>query len=122
MPVNVATKKAAAEALAAIEQYDREGFECGINRVHLHYSDVEGSWLDELAEGESAVPPVGKIQVRIPFPWQGQHSSSYVSLVNRSAPSSEVLQGIVSLLQSRLSHPQFKVIPVTCLAPFDLKR
>jgi hypothetical protein len=58
MPVNVATKKAAAEALAAIEQYDREGFECGVDRVHLHYTDVVGSWLDELAESESAVPPV----------------------------------------------------------------
>jgi hypothetical protein len=121
MPVNVATKKAAAEALAAIEQYDREGFECGVDRVHLHYSDVEGSWLDELAESESAVPPVGKIQVRIPFSWQGQHSSSHVLLVNRSAPASEGLHGIVSLLQSRLSHPQFKVIPVTVLAPFKPK-
>jgi hypothetical protein len=68
MPVNAATKNAAAEALAAIEQYDREGFECGVDRVHLHYSDVKGSWLDELAESELAVPPVGKIQERILFP------------------------------------------------------
>jgi hypothetical protein len=122
MPVNVATKKAAAEALAAIEQYDREGFECGVDRVHLHYSDVEGSWLDELAEGESAVPPVGKIQVRIPFPWQGQHPSSHVLLVNRSAPSSEVLQGIASLWQLRFSHPPFKAVPVTVVASFKPKR
>jgi hypothetical protein len=57
MPVNAATKKAAAEALAAIEQYDREGFECGVDRVHLHYSDVEGSWLHELAESELTISP-----------------------------------------------------------------
>jgi hypothetical protein len=86
MLVNVAIKKAAAEALAAIEQYDREGFECSVDRVHLHYSDIEGSWLDGLAEGESAVPLVGKVQVRIPFPWQSQHSSSHVSLVDRLHP------------------------------------
>jgi hypothetical protein len=122
MPVNITTKKAAAEALAAIEQYDREGLECGIDRVHLHYSDVEGSWLDELAESESPISPVGKIQVRIPFPWQRQHPSIDVALVNRSAPSSEVLQGIASLWQSHLSHPQFKVIPVAVLAPFKPQR
>jgi hypothetical protein len=122
MPVNAATKKAAAEALAAIEQYDREGFECGIDRVHLHYSDVEGSWLDELAESALPVPSVGKIQVKIPFPWQQQHPSIEVALVNRSTPSSEVFQGIASLWQSRFSHPQFKSIPVAVLAPFKPKR
>jgi hypothetical protein len=120
MPVNMTTKKAAAEALAVIEQYDREGFECGID--HLHYSDIEGSWLDELAESELPISPVSKIQVRIPFPWQRQHPSIDIALVNRSAPSSEVLQGIASLWQSRLSHPQFKVIPVAVLAPFKPKR
>jgi hypothetical protein len=121
MPVNVATKKAAAEALAAIEQYDREGFERGIDRVHLRYSDIEGSWLDELAESESPIPPVGKIQVRIPFPWQQQHPSIHVALVNRSAPSSGVLQGIASLWQPRFSHPQFKAVPLRVLAPFNPK-
>jgi hypothetical protein len=122
MPVNVATKKAAAEALAEIEQYDREGFECGIDRVHLHYSDIDGSWLDELSESESPVPPVGTIQVKIPFPWQRQHPSIHVALVNRSTSSSEVFQGIASLWQSRFSHPQFKAVPVRVLAPFNPKR
>lgn len=53
MAINESIKKAAAEALAAINQYDRERFTHGTNRVRLYYSDVDGDWLDEFQESHA---------------------------------------------------------------------
>lgn len=53
MPVNESIKKAAAEALAAINQYGREKFTHGTDRIRLYYSDVDGDWLDEFQASNS---------------------------------------------------------------------
>jgi hypothetical protein len=52
MPIDPATRQAALQALAAIQEYSRQGFEHGVDRVYLHYDDVEGDWLDEFMDEE----------------------------------------------------------------------
>ena len=58
MPVDENTRKAAAEALAAINQYDRERFSHGVDRIRLYYSDVEGDWLNEFQNNTSHLAQV----------------------------------------------------------------
>jgi hypothetical protein len=52
MPIDPATRQAALQALAAIQEYSRQGFEHGVDRVYLHYDDVEGDWLNEFIDEE----------------------------------------------------------------------
>jgi hypothetical protein len=52
MPIDPASRQAALQALAAIQEYSRQGFDHGVDRVYLHYDDVEGDWLDEFIDEE----------------------------------------------------------------------
>jgi hypothetical protein len=37
----------AKEAFRAVQQYQQDWKDHGVDRVHLYFDDVEGNWLDE---------------------------------------------------------------------------
>ena len=44
--------ESAKKAFAAIAQYQRDWQKHGIERVYLHFDDVEGDWLEEWEDGD----------------------------------------------------------------------
>ncbi|MBE9070130.1 hypothetical protein IQ260_26155, partial [Leptolyngbya cf. ectocarpi LEGE 11479] len=43
-------------ALRAVRQYQQDWQDHGVDRVHQHFDDVEGSWLDDFEEFSVSQP------------------------------------------------------------------